>query len=421
VRKCPEKNATSRDHRSSLCLWLTHPLMTFATSLTARVRTESTSPWNRFYAVIVASLACTLIAISARSAPSQIQLSSGEQIYKSACISCHGPEGKGVEHAIRGFEEPNTFPDLTRCDQTTSELNNDYRAVITNGGPYRGFSQIMPSFKEALTARQINMVIDYVRGFCRNKHWPPGELNLPLALNTEKAYPEDEVVLSTGGNATGQGAETSHVIYEQRFGLKNQLEVDVPLAFAQQNGNWYGGAGDTSIGIKHVMFAKLTSGEGLGSGTIFSLQGNVVAPTGNSKRGLGAGTTSFETFAEAGQLFRSNTFLQFQGGAILPADSNKAPQSTFWYTSIGQMIGQGHGLGRLWSPQFEILGSRDLVDRAKTEWDVAPQMQVTLSRRQHIRASGGVRIPVNDTTGRPVQVMFYILWDWQEGSFLKGW
>jgi hypothetical protein len=147
----------------------------------------------------------------------------------------------------------------------------------------------------------------------------------------------------------------------------------------------------------------------------------VVAPTGNSAHGLGAGTTEFETFVEAGQLFRSNTFLQFQGGAILPTDTSKAPQNTFWYTTVGQMFGQGHGLGRLWSPMFEILGSRDLINNAKTDWVVVPQMQVTLSKRQHVRGSVGVRTPVNNTAGRPVEVMFYLLWDWQEGSLLKGW
>jgi hypothetical protein len=279
----------------------------------------------------------------------------------------------------------------------------------------------MPSFKDALTARQINQVIRYLRSFCRNRHWPPGELNLPLALNTEKAYPEDEVVLTSSVNGTGPGAVTSHVIYEQRFGVKNQLEVDIPLSFAQQNKIWYGGIGDTSIGVKRVMFSKLTSDEGLGAGTIFSLQGNVVAPTGNSSHGLGSGTTSFETFLEAGQLFRTNTFLQFQGGAILPTDTSKAPQNTFWFTTVGQMFAQGHGLGRIWSPMLEILGSRDLVTQAETDWDIVPEMQVTLSRRQHIRGALGVRTPINHTEGRPTVIQFYVLWDWQEGAFWKGW
>ena len=363
--------------------------------------------------------------MAAHSAPApeetSLPLATGEQIYRAACIACHGADGKGVAAATRGFKQPKTFPDFTRCDQTTSELNNDYRAVITNGGPYRGFSQIMPAFREALTPEQINQVIGYVRSFCRDRRWPPGELNLPLALNTEKAYPEDEVVLSSEVNATGAGAVTSHAIYEQRFGRKNQLELDVPLAFAQQNQVWYGGVGDVSVGMKRVMFSRLTSNEGMGAGSILSLQGNVVAPTGSSRHGLGSGTTAFETFVEAGQLFRTNTFLEFQGGAELPTDTGKAPQNTFWYTTVGQMLGQGHGLGRLWSPMFEVLGSRDLVNQAQNNWDVVPQMQVTLSKRQHVRGNVGVRVPVNNTAGRPVQVMFYLLWDWQEGSLLKGW
>jgi len=34
-------------------------------------------------------------------------------------------------------------------------------------------------------------------------------------------------------------------------------------------------------------------------------------------------------------------------------------------------------------------------------------MQVTISKRQHIRFDFGIRIPVNNTSGRPVQTTFY--------------
>ena len=69
----------------------------------------------------------------------------------------------------------------------------------------------------------------------------------------------------------------------------------------------------------------------------------------------------------------------------------------------------------------EFLANRDLVDGAKTDWDVMPEMQVTLSKRQHIRADLGYRAPFTDTKGRQGQVNFYILWDWADGKFWEGW
>src|SRR4029077_17939511 len=339
----------------------------------------------------------------------------GEQIFKSACAACHGADGRGTPKEIAGFERPRTFPDFTACDQTTPEDNTAWKAVITEGGPTRGFSQIMPSFSEALTSEQIDDVIAYLRSLCRNPHWPRGELNLPRALVTEKAYPEDEVVISTALNATGAPGGTTHIIHEQRFGMKNQIEVDVPINFQDLNHTWYGGVGDTTLGVKRVMFSSLQSG------SILSLFGGAILPTGNRARGFGTGTTTLETFAAFDQLFPTNTFIQTQFGADLPRHTDIAPQSIFFNTAIGQSFAANHGLGRLWSPMFEFVGARDLVDKAKMSGNVVPQMQVTMSRRQHIRANLGVRVPVNNTAGRQIQVVFYVLWDWFDGRLNEGW
>ena len=45
-----------------------------------------------------------------------------------------------------------------------------------------------------------------MRGFCTRTSWPRGELNLPRALITDKAYPEDEAVITTTVNARGPPA-----------------------------------------------------------------------------------------------------------------------------------------------------------------------------------------------------------------------
>src|SRR5947209_9553717 len=153
----------------------------------------------------------------------------GERLYKSGCIACHGATGTGAPETLTEFKRPDTFPDFTRCDQTTPEPNSAWKDIIVNGGPARGFSQIMPAFGELLSSDQIDDVIAYLRTFCSNDHWARGELNLPRALITEKAYPEDEEVISAAVNARGAPGVTTDIIHEQRFGVHNQIEVDVPV------------------------------------------------------------------------------------------------------------------------------------------------------------------------------------------------
>ena len=342
-------------------------------------------------------------------------IGNGERIYKSGCVACHGANGKGAPETISAFERPDTFPDFTRCDQTTAEVNTAYKAVIVHGGPSRGFSQIMPSFGEALSSQDIDDVVAYLRQFCREPHWPRGELNLPRAIVTEKAFPEDEEVISASVNVQGTPGNETHIIHEQRFGTKNQIEVDVPIVFNNINHVWYGGIGDMTLGIKRVMFSNLDTG------SILSLQGGFLLPSGNRRLGLGSGTTTFEPFAAFDQLFRSDTFIQLQLGADLPFHTDIAPQSIFFNSAIGQSFAADHGLGRLWSPMFEFIANRDLVNAAKTDWDVLPQLQVTISKRQHIRGSLGLRIPATNTAGRQKQVMFYLLWDWADGKLTQGW
>jgi mono/diheme cytochrome c family protein len=369
-----------------------------------------------FVTLAIVAAAGSLAVVSQtipRSRPPSI--ANGRQIYNSGCIACHGSTGKGAAETSTEFTRPDTFPDFSRCDQTTPEADSAWKAVILHGGPNRGFSTIMPSFEELLTSEQVDDVIAYMRGFCTSKAWPRGELNLPRALITEKAFPEDELVISNAVNASGAPGFVSDVIHEQTFGKRDQVEVDLPVNYQNQDHSWNGGIGDITFGLKHVMFSSLRTG------SILSLQGGVLPPTGNSKRGFGAGTTTFEPFVAFDQLFKENTFLQFQMGADLPRHPDISPQSLFGYATLGQSLARDHALGRLWTPMVEALATRDLKDGAKTDWDLLPEMQVTVSPRQHIRVDVGVRTPVTNTQGRTRQVIFYVLWDWADGKFWEGW
>jgi hypothetical protein len=328
----------------------------------------------------------------------------GEALYASACATCHGMDGRGAPRATVAFEE--ALPDFTDCQFATREPDADWLAVVHDGGPARAFARMMPAYAGALTLEQMQLIVSHVRTLCTEPAWPRGELNFPRPLITEKAFPEDEVVLSTAIDTSGDEPVSNKFVYEKRLGARNQIEAIVPFTAD--------GIGDIAVGAKRALFHSFNRG------TIFSIAGEVVIPTGDEAAGLTKNTTVFEPFASFGQMLPSEGFIQAQAGAELPADRDKATPEAFWRMVIGRSFSQNRW-GRTWSPMVEIVGARELREGEHALWDIAPQMQVTLSTRQHIMASGGVRIPMNRRDGRPTQLLMYVLWDWFDGPLFGGW
>jgi mono/diheme cytochrome c family protein len=364
--------------------------------------------------LVILGFECMLLGQPTESA--KFSARSGKEIFSRGCITCHGPDGKGMPQTTLGFEPPPTFPDFTDCVATAREADDFWKPIVSNGGPARGFSEIMPSFVEFLTSDQIDAAIQYLRSFCREPAWPRGELNLPRALVAEKAFLEDEAVITTGIKAKGESGTEHKITYEKRFGVRNQIEASLPFGFQPlDGGSWHGGIGDIALGYKRLLVASLKTG------SILSIQGEVILPTGNDAEGFGKGVTIFETFASYGQLLPKSSFFQFQSGIELPKDTDIANRAVYWRAMFGKSLYQGKGLGRIWSPMVELLADRELATGEKINWDLVPQFQVTLNRRQHIRANAGIKIPVNDYGSRPIQVMFYLLWDWFDGGLRDGW
>lgn len=368
-------------------------------------------------------LLVTLVALpapaTAQSRPAQ-GLTDGAQLFAAGCAGCHGPEGSGAADSTIGFEKPSTYPDFTSCQQTSPEVQADWWAVIHDGGKARGFSRIMPAFGDLLTSEQITALVRYIRGLCQDRAWAIGELNLPRPLITEKAFPESETILtSTIGPApqSGHGHDSVTALqYERRFGATNQIEILVPFAVAHdQSGHTVRGVGDAEFGFKHVLFTSAHTG------SIVSLLGVVTLPAGNSDKGLGTGTTVFEADATFGQMFRDNAFVQGQAGIEQGADRDLAPRAGFLRVAGGKSFRADRGLGRMWTPMLEFIANRDFVNGASIDVDLVPEVQVTLSQRQHVRGLVGVQWPVTNSDTRSKQVGFYVLWDWFDGSLFKGW
>ena len=272
-------------------------------------------PWVSAWFVVAAALYCGAFqaavvaqnAVGNPSAPAgvaNIRLETGEDVYRAACVSCHGADGRGAPRNSVAFDT--RLPDFTDCSFATKEPDGDWSATIHNGGPARGFSPIMPAFRDALTGDQIDNVIAYMRGFCRSKAWPSGDLNFPRALITEKAFPESEVVVTSAFNANRTSGNGTTLIIEKRVEAGGQIEVALPYWYTKESpGPWMHGFGDAAIGYKQMLFHNNERG------SIFSVAGEVIAPTGDPAKGTGGETGVFETFAAFDQALPHDTFVQF--------------------------------------------------------------------------------------------------------------
>lgn len=332
----------------------------------------------------------------------------GRELYMRACATCHGADGKGVAAGVLGFEiQP---PDFSDCNFATREPDADWIAVAHQGGPVRGFAREMPAFGAALSENELQKILKHIRTFCTEDQWPRGELNLPRALVTEKAYPEDETVVSTTVETEGRTAVISEIIYEKRIGARSQIELAVPVGVLEHASGAQ--LGDVALSFKRVVHHNLSSS------SIFSLGGEIIVPTGSSDGGIGSGTTVLEPFASFGQGLIAELFLQVQGGLELPLNQDNKRNEAFFNGLVGRTFTEGRW-GRAWSPMVEMIASHEFAtDQMRI--DIAPQIQVALNKRQHVMLNAGVRFPVGTSDG-PTQFMVYLLWEWFDGGVFEGW
>jgi len=334
-----------------------------------------------------------------------------EELYRTACATCHGPDGTGAPRSVVGFAAP--LPDFSDCAFATGEPDPDWFAVVHEGGPVRALDRHMPAFGDALSSGDIRLAISHIRTFCSDPAWPQGDLNLPRAFFTEKAFPENEAVWTLAMTGRPERSLESALIYEQRLGARNQIELVAPITAHQEvTGGWSRGLGDVGLAFKRTLHASLQRGQISAAGL------EVILPTGNESSGLGNGYTVFEPFGMWGQLLPWNSYWQLHAGIELPADS-KAPREGFLRSAVGTTFAADRGFGRAWSPQVEVLWARPQA--GPSEWDVVPQVQVSLSKLQHVMLAAGLRVPITQRDERRPQALVYLLWDWFDGGFFEMW
>ena len=142
---------------------------------------------------------------------------------------------------------------------------------------------------------------------------------------TEKAYPEDEAVITTTMIGEGPDSITHEFVWEQRFGRLNQMELNLPITRADlgEPEGWKSGTGDLGIGVKHTLRHSLERG------AILAVGGELVLPTGDETKGFGAGTTVLETHVLYGKALPRDAFVQFQGILEFPHASELEDEAVF--------------------------------------------------------------------------------------------
>jgi hypothetical protein len=385
---------------------------------------------QRLFWLATLFLACVVGAASAHAAqdattpPTSLSKAlpadaSGEQIFRLTCATCHATDGAGAPQSVVGFELPlpngHSFPDFNDCPTNTVEPMADWTAVVNRGGPVRALDRHMPAFGDALSDDQIERVVRYLWSFCTDPSWPRGDLNLPRPFFTEKAFPENETVWTTGIVGSGAKAVTNELVYERRIGSRAQYEIAVPFNVQQgePGGSWHRGLGDVELSVKRTFYSDLDRG------SIFAAGGAVTLPTGKESEGLGNGFTTFEPFAMWGQIVGTNGFLQLQTGLAIPTDHDRGQNEGFAQAAMGYTIAADRGFGRAWSPMAEVLVAK--ASAGSAQWDVVPQMQVSLSKLQHVLLNVGVRVPLNERQDRKPELLTYFLWDWFDGGLFQFW
>ncbi len=349
-------------------------------------------------------------------------LRTGREVFQAACVTCHGSRGTGTDRSLLGFEDVEP-PDFTDCKFTSREARNDWVGVAHSGGPVKGFSPMMPAFGKSLSMQQLENVVVYLKAFCPEKKWPPGEFNLPKALNTGKAFPEDEAVFAFSTTFTGPMSVKGKLAVAARLGARHQIEGVIPFEVKeveyeesdeQTKYRWGEGAGDMALAWKSVLWFS-NAARNIGSLTF-----DLILPTGDEYDQIGYGVFAFKPAMAFAQIIPYVGFLQLQGGAELSADPDRRAHNIFWRGVFGRTFRKG-GFGRAFSPMLEFTGSiKPQVDDTP-DWELVPQFQLALSKRQHIRFAAGLAIPINDYSERQMKFMAYLVWDWYDGGLTEGW
>jgi hypothetical protein len=308
----------------------------------------------------------------------------GDSLYAAWCSRCHGADARGTPAASVRTDVPPA--DLASCPVSTAETEQQWVGVVTRGGAAFGLSLDMPAYGDAATAEQIRMVVRYVRSLCRERGWPPGELNFPRPFLVEKAFPENEVIVAAHGRA-------QDLIYERRIGRRAQLESVLSTVLDSLDRPFDG----VTVALKYNLW--------------HSLEPRALASVGlEATPALGRRDRwEVEPFAAAGIE---------RAGFVLQGEVLGSWEETEGVGGASIRLGVGREVGRF-VPMVEA--GWDLPHEGAQQLAFYPQLWIQLSRLGHVAGSLGAELPTIGPAPRRPKLVAFLLWDFADGPLLHGW
>jgi len=351
--------------------------------------------------------AALAVLAAARVVAADDQALSGQEVYAGACASCHGDDGHGAPQGT-ALEVP--LPDFTDCGFITREGDGNWRFLLAHGGDALGLSPQMPAFGDVLTAPQIQSVLDYIRSFCPDSRWPRGDLNFRRLLVTDKAFPEDEVVLTQEFEKGRDGVRdwATELSVEHRLGARGQVELAVPVVAhdVTDGGATTGGVGDMTLAFKQALIADFPSR------SIVAAAVDLGLPTGDRDRGLGAGTVSFGPSLLAGKQIR-DVVIQGQILGELPIDEHRADRAVHYRFALSYPLSE---VKRAWVPSVEMEVLQN-VSAKQQHLFITPEVYKGITQRGHLAIAIGAQLPVaGDADPFDYRLLAFFLWDYADGG-----
>jgi hypothetical protein len=314
------------------------------------------------------------------------------EMWNEWCARCHAPDGSGKVNEPTVNVEPMDFTD---CKVASPEPDADWTLAIAEGGPAVGLSSEMPAFGDTLTREQIHGFVEHIRTFCKEPGWPHGNMNFPRPIFTEKAFPENELIVLPMISHGDHTDTDVRVVYERRFGRRGMWEVAAPFA---QRGTEHAsrrGIGDIELAVKYVLGADAARTR------IVSAGFEVALPTGSHIRGLGRGTVMFEPYLAAGTIWHA-VYLQAQTKLELPGEAANAERAFVYNLYTGRDTSMSPDT---WTIGVELNGKNEALA-------LTPQVRKGLTKTGALGAAVGVRVPLNARRDHGTRVVGYLLWEY---------